>query len=204
MKVIIFGGFLGAGKTTILMQLAQYLIRKSTDERKNKVIILENEIGQVGVDDMLLKSNGYTVSELFAGCACCTMSGELRGNLRIVMREMDPEWLILEATGVAYPLNIKKTVDPILEQPSVIISIVDAKRFLRTLVPLNELIVSQLEDAESIFINKIDLVSEETVQEIRKEIEQIAPKAKIQPVTGLEPIGDELLEEVYETVAKGE
>lgn len=203
MRMIIFGGFLGSGKTTILMRIAQFLIRNSRDDRKNKVVILENEIGQVGVDDMLLKSNGYTVNELFAGCACCTMSGELRGNVKVILREMDPEWLILEATGIAYPLNIKETLDPIIEIPAVIVSVVDAHRFLRMLTPLNDLIVSQLKDAKYIFVNKIDLVTAEITQEVKARVKDIAPLAQIQPVSGLAPIASDVLEDLVRVLMEG-
>ena len=75
MNVLILGGFLGSGKTTSLMQLAKYLVATSPAEKENKVMILENEIGQVGIDDEFLRSGGFQVSNLFSGCACCTVSG---------------------------------------------------------------------------------------------------------------------------------
>lgn len=188
MKTIILGGFLGAGKTTVLLQLARYLVERSDASRPNQVVILENEIGEVGVDDMLLKSNGYQVSEMFAGCACCTMAGELRGNIRILQRELDPQWLIIEATGVAYPMNIKQTVDPLLESPAEICTLIDAKRFLRLLIPARELIVSQLEDARVILINKIDTVEPQTLDEIQSRVTEINARAAVFRVIGLEPI----------------
>lgn len=203
MRIIIFGGFLGSGKTTILMQIAQFLVENSAGVKNNKIVILENEIGQVGVDDMLLKSNGYTVSELFAGCACCTMSGELRGNVKVIMREMNPEWLIVEATGIACPMNIKDVLDPLVKCPAIIVSVVDASRFLRMLVPLNDLLVSQLKDASYIFVNKVDLVSEETLQAVKKSVNEMAPGARVQPVRGLLPIDGKVLEELTELLIRG-
>ena len=179
MKTILFGGFLGSGKTTLVMQLARYLVANANPSVRQPVIILENEIGEVGVDDMLLKSNGYQVSELFSGCACCTMAGELRGNVRRIQNEWDPEWLLMEATGVAYPLRIKETLDPIVEQPVCICALADAQRLLRMLGPARQLIQDQLQDASFIYITKTDLVDAETLQKVQDEVRKRNPNAEI-------------------------
>ena len=94
MNVLIFGGFLGSGKTTALMQLAKYIVRSSTSDKPNKVMILENEIGEVGIDDSFLRGGGFQVENLFAGCACCTVSGELVSAANSIKKEYDPSgWL---------------------------------------------------------------------------------------------------------------
>ena len=77
MKFLILGGFLGSGKTTLLMQLARYLTRGSQEEGPSQVMILENEVGNSGVDDKFLKNSGYQVQNLFGGCTCCTLGSEL-------------------------------------------------------------------------------------------------------------------------------
>ena len=101
MRVIILGGFLGSGKTSVLLQLARYLV----DNEKNsfsevKVAIIENEIGDVGIDDKVIVNQGFSVTNLFAGCACCSLSGELVYNIKTIQKELNPEWLIIEATGI--------------------------------------------------------------------------------------------------------
>lgn len=192
MKTIIVGGFLGAGKTTAVIQLAGFLANQANSTHRTRVVILENEIGEVGVDDMLLRGSGYQVSELFAGCACCTMSGELRGNIRVIQRELDPEWLILEATGVAYPINIKAAVDPLMECPAVICALVDAKRFLRMLRPAGALATAQLTDADVILINKVDLVDEAVLAETERRIRAIGAQGAIVRVCGLQEIDSDV------------
>ncbi|MBO6010916.1 MAG: hypothetical protein J6P71_03850 [Oscillospiraceae bacterium] len=82
MKVLLLGGFLGSGKTSVLLRLAQYLV--SRGEGGSKVMIIENEIGEVGVDDKLLKSQGLQVRELFAGCACCSGGADLINDIAYI------------------------------------------------------------------------------------------------------------------------
>ncbi len=72
-------------------------------------MILENEVGEEGIDDKLLRGNGYQVENLFSGCACCTLSGELLSTVSKIEKELQPDWLILETTGLAYPHLIQKT-----------------------------------------------------------------------------------------------
>lgn len=194
MKVIILGGFLGSGKTTVILQLAKYLVERS--EQANRVVILENEIGAVGVDDMLLRGSGYKVSELFSGCACCSMAGELRGNVRLLKKEMDPEWLLLEATGLAYPGRIKETLDPILEQPAHILTVVDAQRLRRILMPAADLVDGQLECADHVLINKIDLVDESDLPELDAIVRERCPGGTIDHVNGLLPIEERIWQAV--------
>ena len=70
MNLLILGGFLGSGKTTVLLQLAKYITGDHVKPGETKVAIIENEIGEQGIDDKILKSGNYSVENLFAGCAC--------------------------------------------------------------------------------------------------------------------------------------
>lgn len=190
MKAIILGGFLGAGKTTVLMQLARYIVAHTASEKANKVVIIENEIGKVGVDDMLLKSNGYSVSELFAGCACCTMAGELRGTLRVMQKEMDPEWIIIEATGVAYPQGIVESIEPVVEGTPKICCLVDSQRLTRMLRAAPDLTTDQIKDAQTVLINKIDLVDAETLAKVDEAVAAINTAGKKYHICGLETVDE--------------
>jgi G3E family GTPase len=90
MKVLIIGGFLGSGKTSVLLQLAKHIVAQEPKRDGTTVMIIENEIGDVGVDDKLLLSQGLAVKDLFAGCACCTSGGELLSDINTIMREVAP------------------------------------------------------------------------------------------------------------------
>jgi hypothetical protein len=86
LETIIVGGFLGSGKTSVVLQLAKYLTGGGTD-RKVKLVIIENEIGETGIDDKVLSGAGYEVQSLFSGCVCCTLTGELVSSFRKIIKE---------------------------------------------------------------------------------------------------------------------
>lgn len=94
---------MGSGKTTLLLSLARYLVDSSRSGSVYKVVILENEVGREGIDDKLLRGNGFNVENLFNGCACCTLAGELVSAAYEIEKEYAPDWLIVETTGLAYP-----------------------------------------------------------------------------------------------------
>ena len=184
MKVLILGGFLGSGKTSALIQLARYIARDTKPDDKNpKVVILENEIGEVGVDDKVLASGGYKVDSLFQGCACCTMSGEVAMNVMTIRNDLNPEWLVIEATGVAYPEKIKESIQAIPDIEIRLTALTDAKRWKRLLIPMQNLIRDQLHGAETILVNKIDLVDEEMLNFVEDSVRGFNPDAQIFKIT---------------------
>lgn len=191
MKVIILGGFLGSGKTSVVIQLARYVIGNST-ENKTKVVILENEIGEVSIDDKILQNSGYEVANLFSGCVCCTLAGELVLGLHNIIQDFDPELIIMEATGVAYPENIRKTIN--LSLPDLdcsITCVTDAKRWLRLLRPMEMLLEGQLDAAEVILINKVDQVDDDTLSTVEESIRTFNDDAaffKISAAQTIDPI----------------
>jgi len=187
MKVIILGGFLGSGKTTTLMLFARYLVDVSDTAKENKVVILENEVGETGIDDQFLRSGGFTVNNLFAGCACCTVSGELVTAADRIKREMDPDWLVIETTGIAYPGLMRDNLKGALGLDSRICVLTDASRWNRLRVPMEYLLRGQLECADVVLINKIDLVSEDTLQNMKRDILDFNPDV---PITMISAIGE--------------
>ena len=182
MKIIIIGGFLGSGKTTILLQFAKYLVslsQRAPQNEKPSVLILENEIGENGVDDKLLASSGFSVENLFSGCACCTISGELVDSVYRAKKELDPEWLIVETTGVAYPAVIRENLKEALDMDCRICILTDASRWARIFLPLRPMLSGQIEGADTVLINKIDLADEELLSKMENDITDINPDTKI-------------------------
>ena len=104
MKVLILGGFLGSGKTSLLLQLAYYITGHALNDKK------------------------YQVENLFSGCACCTLSGELLSTVSKIEKELQPDWLILETTGLAYPHLIQKNLADSMALSSRICIVADASR----------------------------------------------------------------------------
>ena len=189
MKVLLLSGFLGSGKTSALLQMAAYMVRQS-GRSDTSVMIIENEIGEVGVDDKVLKAQGLAVRELFAGCACCTGGADLLNDIRSIREAADPEWIVIEATGVAYPLEIKNNVESCFHIPVKILSMADAGRWKRLHSYMPQLIEAQVDSADCILLNKVDLVEEETADHIVGELRAYNPKAELHKVIANKPIDD--------------
>lgn len=181
MNFLIIGGFLGSGKTSLLLQLATYMREKLGIE---KTVILENEIGKVGIDDRILSGVGYNVRGMFAGCVCCTLADELSLTVKAVERDMAPEWIIMEATGMAFPQNVKENLADSLGIDARICCLVDAKRWPRLLKPMEHLLPLQLKEADVVLINKIDLIGEDELGSVRESVAGFCePETEIFPVS---------------------
>lgn len=189
MRILLLSGFLGSGKTSALLQLSAWLVRGSR-KSGTSVMIIENEIGDVGVDDKVLKAQGLQVKELFAGCACCTGGADLLSDIRTIQREIDPEWLVVEATGVAYPRQIRESVEACFHIPVRILALADAKRWKRLHAYMAQLIESQVEAADCILLNKVDLVGETEADAIVEELRGYNPSADIRKVVANRPMDD--------------
>ena len=199
MQILILSGFLGSGKTTALMQLAHYIVNNSGSESEQKVMILENEVGEIGIDDAFLRSGGFRVDNLFAGCACCTVSGDLINSVMRIHTEFDPEWLIIETTGIAYPKKVQENLMDASNQSSRICVLVDAARWNRLLIPMNALFGGQIEGSDAVLINKIDLVDAETLQKVERDIIDFDNNTEILQISAMEPIPDEVWQKVLGT-----
>jgi G3E family GTPase len=202
MKILILGGFLGSGKTTALMSFARYLTNHPDQNKENRVVILENEVGEIGVDDTYLRGGGYTVSSLFAGCACCTAAGELTIAAKKIMREIDPEWLIIETTGIAYPRQMQENIRHSLEIEALITVLVDASRWKRLKTPMHDLLEGQIRGSDSVLINKIDLVSSEQLASVESDILAFDPDAVMLKISALNSVSDEIWESVAAPAAR--
>ncbi len=195
MKVIILGGFLGSGKTSVLLQLARFLVTRSEEKPDTTpVVIVENEIGNAGVDDQLLKNQGLTVKNLFAGCACCTSSAQLEDTVSFLKKEHDPQWLIIEATGLAYPDKIKTTVEDGLGLDADIIAIVDASRWFRLIAAMESFVAGQLIHASGVLVNKIDCVSGSDTEAVIKDIHSYNPELPCYPVSAIKKFSSDFWE----------
>lgn len=200
MNVLILSGFLGSGKTTALMSLARFLTSRHAEsgsftDGRLAVMILENEVGDAGVDDVLLRGSGFSVENLFAGCACCTVSEELVSAAARIRGEYDPEWLVVETTGVAYPRKIRENLELALGLASKTVVVADAARWRRLFVPMNNLLLSQIEKADAVLVNKTDLVDAAALESVERDIRGFDPEAKILRVSAASGIADPVWEE---------
>jgi G3E family GTPase len=183
MRTLILAGFLGAGKTTVLMELAAFLVRNG-----KTVVILENEISSAGVDNQLLKSRGFQVRNIFAGCVCCSSAGVLCQDVHTIRQEFAPDWLIVEATGMAFPDAIQESLLRELGISASVLALVDASRWKRVLGAMRQFAVSQLKGASMVLVNKIDKVGQEALREVTESVEELAPGIPVHPVCAIQPI----------------
>ncbi|MCB8814674.1 CobW-like GTP-binding protein [Desulfosporosinus shakirovi] len=179
MNILLFGGFLGSGKTSIILQVARYLTAELSvqqlDSGKPSLVIVENEVGETGIDDKILKAEGLNVRELIAGCICCTLNAELTVCLNKIQEELSPEWVIIETTGMAFPHTIAETITKYGKGIDSLKTIVvaDAERWddLSTIMP--GLIEEQIARANVILLNKIDCLEPEQVSQVAEDIKRI-------------------------------
>ncbi|MDQ0859916.1 GTP-binding protein [Bacillus sp. V2I10] len=179
-EVYILAGFLGSGKSTLLKNL---LIEEK--EKGRKVAVLMNELGEYSVDTGIIGTD-VTLRELLNGCICCTMKDEVEIQLLMLYQQEEPDVIYIEATGVAHPIEILDAcLSPVIA-PHVnvksIISVVDSKRWMdrkRLSNQLQKLLEEQVKYGDHILINKADFVSEEEQTDIRAEIADLNPRAKL-------------------------
>ncbi len=185
MDTIIIGGFLGSGKTTTLLALARHAAQKG-----HSVAIIENEIGKVSIDDGVIEREGFMVQNLFAGCVCCTLTGDLCACVDTIARELQPDLLIVESTGIAFPEKIRETLQRYLQVPSRTLLIVDAQRWQRISRAMEHLVIQQLENAACVLINKADAVPADVLAAVEADIVTRCPDARVWTASAREGLDD--------------
>ncbi len=173
----ILTGFLGSGKTTLL----NHILRENPGLR---IAIIVNELGDVGIDGGLIEqTEPGDIVELTAGCICCTIRGDLLiGLRRILQRDEPPEYLMIETTGIADPLPVAQTFFiPGLTQLvrlDGIVTLVDADQ-IRGQVQMSEMVPAQIEFANMILLNKVDLVTPDELATVEAGLRKLNPYAPI-------------------------
>lgn len=172
MKLVIIGGFLGAGKTTLILRLARELPARNA----GKLAIIVNDFGKVGIDGQVLAGQGLEVKELYSGCICCQLGLDLLSTLHALEKEQQPDVVILEPSGIAEPGNILKILPyyegtPVEQVKSIIL--VDPGELPLLLEALTPLITGQIAAADIVAVNKVDEASEEQIQEAVKAVRSL-------------------------------
>ncbi|WP_042346753.1 CobW family GTP-binding protein [Bacillus massiliigorillae] len=178
-EVYIIGGFLGSGKTTLLQQ-----IMKQEKEAGRQIAVLLNELGSISIDSALIEEEGVPFKELFDGCICCTISEKLEGQLQSLLYENNLDAIYIETTGAAHPVEVVDSImSPILVDQLEyrgIVTVVDISRWRdrEQFTPqIRQLMIEQLVHADTILLNKVDLVSEAESAQILFEIQSLNSEA---------------------------
>jgi len=179
MDIIIVSGFLGAGKTTFILEF----IRRYAEDGERKIAVLVNEFGDLSIDGEVIRKGGLEVVELPSGCICCSLRASLPETIDMIYKSVKPDVLLIEPSGIATPRNVlvaikkcryaeKYTIRPV-------IGIVDATVFQEFVHEFGKFYRGQIETADILLINKIDLVSNEELDEIEKMMREINPQAMV-------------------------
>ena len=177
-ELLLLAGFLGAGKTTLLKKILSW------EADLSETVVLVNEFGDVGIDGALLKDSGSDVIELTSGCICCTLSADLHQSLTRIWNRFKPRRILIESSGVADPKSIASVLqEPGLSQcmdhrTTVTVLDVDLWEAREAFGPL---FYNQLEMADLILLNKIDLTKQEKVIKFLKEIHKVIPGCQVIP-----------------------
>jgi len=178
MKIILLSGFLGSGKTTSVIRIGKYLKNKGYS-----VAVLVNDIGDVGVDGQVISENGLESKEMPRGCICCTLKYALEANISLVQTQYNPDVLLIEPTGVAFPHRIKEQIEKMDFGPEVsigpILSILDGSKFDVIMKHSKDSVVKQTKDADIILLNKRDLIETEKLPGIAAAIKEMNPNARL-------------------------
>lgn len=178
MLTLVVGGFLGSGKTTTIINTGKCLVDKGY-----KVAIIVNEIGEIGIDGDVIRKYGFDTKEITNGCICCTLKTGLRSTVITLYNSYNPDILIIEPTGIAFPNVIKREIElmDLGEGAEIapLVTIIDGSRFKHLLKEMKHFSTRQIEDAEILAINKTDLMDEMQIPIVEESVKQLNKKAKI-------------------------
>ena len=190
-KVDIFSGFLGAGKTTLIKKL---IAEAYGDE---KIVLIENEFGEIGVDSGFLKETGVQINEMSAGCICCTLVGDFGRALNEVVEKFDPDRILIEPSGVGKLSDVIIAVQDLHNdkiQLNGFTTVVDAKKAKMYLKNFGEFYKNQVENASSIILSHTRGLSDEKIQEVVKMMREMNPTASIVTTDWDQISGKQILE----------
>lgn len=193
MRILLFGGFLGSGKTTTILQVARYI----TETKKEFVALIENEIGEAGIDDKLFADSGIKVKPLFGGCVCCQITSDLISAVSEIHETLNPDWLVIEMTGIAIPGNIAKLINEYCHFYSGFktITVVDMGRWIDLKEVLGPLVTGQVEKTDFVIINKVDIGGADK-EEVIADVKSIVDSVPIIVVSAADKLSPQVIEEV--------
>ena len=184
-KIDVISGFLGAGKTTLIKKLF------ASDLKNEKVVLIENEFGEIGVDGAFLKDSGVQIKEINSGCICCSLVGDFSKSMKEIVEKFNPDRIIIEPSGVGKLSDIIKAIEKV-EEPlkiNIVATVVDGGKCKMYFKNFGEFYDDQIKQANTVIVSKTDKLGEEKILAAVELIKSLNPHATIvtTPVTELEP-----------------
>mgnify|MGYP002802820848 FL=1 len=161
-KIDIISGFLGAGKTTLIKKLIAEALQGQ------KVVLIENEFGEIGIDGGFLKESGIQINEMNSGCICCSLVGDFNAALKDVLSQYEPDRIIIEPSGVGKLSDVIKAVQKVVDGENVVldsyITVADVKRAKMYLKNFGEFYKNQVQYASAIILSRTQDVEEDKLE----------------------------------------
>lgn len=193
-KIDIFSGFLGAGKTTLIKKL----LKEAMDA--SKVVLIENEFGEIGIDGGFLKEAGVEIKEMNQGCICCSLVGDFGASLAEVLEKYHPERILIEPSGVGKLSDVMKAVQDVDSDVEVVLNsavvVVDANKCKMYAKNFGEFFLNQIEHAGTIILSRTAGISESKLSTAMEIIREHNDKATIITTPWDELDGKQILETI--------
>lgn len=193
-KIDIVSGFLGAGKTTLIKKLLKEALADT------KVVLIENEFGEIGIDGGFLKEAGIEIKEMNSGCICCSLVGDFSTSLKEVLSTYTPERVLIEPSGVGKLSDVMKAVQGAMQDEQVIlnsaVAVVDASKCKMYMKNFGEFFINQIEHAGTIILSRTDKLNEEKLTACVAMIKEHNEKATIITTPWDELEGRDILETI--------
>lgn len=193
-KIDIVSGFLGAGKTTLIKKLLKEALADT------KVVLIENEFGEIGIDGGFLKEAGIEIKEMNSGCICCSLVGDFGTSLKEVLSTYEPERILIEPSGVGKLSDVMKAVQDVVAEADVqlnsAVAVVDASKCKMYIKNFGEFFVNQIENAGTIILSRTGKISEEKLATCVAMIREHNEKATIITTPWDELEGNMILETI--------
>ena len=176
-KVDIISGFLGAGKTTFIKLLIENVFAGE------KLVLIENEFGEIGIDGGFLKDAGIEITEMNSGCICCTLVGDFSKALRKVIEEYHPDRVLIEPSGVGILSDVSKAIEHVKKEADIEIegriTIVDGKKAKMYLKNFGEFFKNQVAYANTIVVSRTQMMEDHSIEECVKMLREENKEASI-------------------------
>ena len=176
-KIDIISGFLGAGKTTFIKKLLEEAIAGE------KVVLIENEFGEIGIDGGFLQDAGIEIREMNSGCICCSLVGDFGRSLSEVLTKYEPDRVIIEPSGVGKLSDVMKAVCDVAGEIDVVlngsVTVVDAQKCKMYMKNFGEFFNNQIESAGTIVLSRTDVADADKVAKAVELIREKNPKAAV-------------------------
>lgn len=191
-KIDIISGFLGAGKTTLIKKLLEEAFVGE------KVVLIENEFGEVGIDGTLLKEYGIEIKELNSGCICCTIAGDFSSALKELLSLYHPDRIIIEPSGVGKLSDVingcSKYFKDGTAKLNMCITVVDTLKYKVYLKNFSEFYINQIKNAKTIVLSRTQKAKSEVIENIINDINMYNPNAHVVTTDWKDVSGEKIVE----------